>query len=99
MMLRYSVKPCRLMCILEREREHIGSIWSSVTCLDSLLAAQSLARQALGHSRSLRLLTVVIGNKQYKKINKQYTEQYLMTNQTVSKDAARCYERVSARIT
>jgi spore maturation protein CgeB len=64
------------MCILEREREHIESIWSRVTCLDSPLAAQSLARQALGDSRSLRLLTVVIGNKQYKKINKQYIKQY-----------------------
>jgi hypothetical protein len=83
------------MCILEREREHIGSIWSRVTCLDFLLVAQSLACQALGDSRSLRLLTVVIGNKQYKKINKQY----LMTNQTVPKYATRCYERMSARIT
>jgi hypothetical protein len=87
------------MCILEREREHLGSIWSWVTCLDSLLAVQSLARQALADSQSLRLLTVVIGNKQYKKINKQYTKQYLMTNQTVPKDATRCYERVSKRIT
>jgi hypothetical protein len=40
----------------------------------------------------------VIGNKQYKKINKQYTKQYLMTNQTVPKDATHCYKRVSARI-
>jgi hypothetical protein len=87
------------MCILEREREHIGSIWSRVTCLDFPLATQSLARQALGDSRSLWLLTVVIGNKQYKKINKQYTKQYLMTNQIVQKDATHCYERVSARIT
>jgi hypothetical protein len=87
------------MCILERERELLGSIWSRVTCLDSPLAAQSLARQALGDYRSLRLLTVVIGNKQYKKINKQYTKQYLMTNQTVPKDATRCYERMSERIT
>jgi hypothetical protein len=86
------------MCILEKEREYIGSIWSRVTCLDSLLAAQSLACQALGDSRSLRLLTVVIGNKQHKKINKQYIKQYLMTNQTVPKDATHCYERVSARI-
>jgi hypothetical protein len=86
------------MCILEREREHIGSIWSMITCLDSLLAAQSLARRALGDSRSLRLLTVVTGKKQHKKINKQYIKQYLMTNQTVPKDATRCYERVSARI-
>jgi hypothetical protein len=87
------------MCILEREGEHIGSILSRVTCLDSPLAAQSLARQAFGDSRSLRLLTVVIRNKQYRKINKQYTKQHLMTNQTVPKDATRCYERVSERIT
>jgi hypothetical protein len=87
------------MCILEREREDIGSIWSRATCLDSSLAAQSLALQALGDSQSLRLLTVVIENKQYTKINKQYTKQYLMTNQTVPKDATRCYERVSTRTT
>jgi hypothetical protein len=87
------------MCILEREREHTGSIWSRVTCHDSPLAAQSLACQALGDSRSLRLLTVVIKNKQYKKINKQYIKQYLITNQTVPKDATHCYECVSERIT
>jgi hypothetical protein len=87
------------MCILEREREHIGSIWSRVTCLDSPLAVQSLAHQALGDSRSLRLLTVVIKNKQHKHINKQYIKQYLMTKQTVPKDSTRCYERVSERIT
>jgi hypothetical protein len=87
------------MCMLEREIEHIGSIWSRVTYLDSPLAAQSLALQALGDSRSLRLLTVVIGNKQYKKINKQYTKQHLMTTQTVPKDVTRCYEHVSERIT
>jgi hypothetical protein len=40
------------MCILEKEREHIGSIWSRVTCLTLPLAAtQSLERQALGDSR------------------------------------------------
>jgi hypothetical protein len=87
------------MCILERERKHIGSIWSRVTCLDSPLAAQSLALQALGDSRSLRLLTVVIENKQHKQINKQYIKQYLMTKQTVPKDPTHCYERVSERIT
>jgi hypothetical protein len=84
------------MCILEGEREHIGSIWSRVTCLDSPLAAQSLARQALGDSRSLRLLTVVIEHKQ---INKQYIKQYLMTKQMVPKDSTRCYKCVSERIT
>jgi hypothetical protein len=87
------------MCILEREREHMGSIWSRVTCLDSLLAAQSLARRALRDSQSLRLLTVVIRNKKHKKINKQYIKQYLITKQTVPKDATHCYERVSVRIT
>jgi hypothetical protein len=87
------------MCILEREREHIGLIRLRITCLDSPLAAQSLAHRALGDSQSLRLLTVVIKNKQQKKINKQYIKQYLITKQTVPKDATHCYERVSARIT
>jgi hypothetical protein len=88
------------MCILKREREHIGSIWLRVTCLDSLLAAaQSFARRAPGDSRILWLLTVVIRNKQHKKINKQYIKQYLITKQTVPKDATHCYEYMSARIT
>jgi hypothetical protein len=87
------------MCILEREREHIGSIGSRVTCLDSPLAAQSPARQDLGDSRNLRLLTVVIENKQHKQINKLYIKQYLMTKQTVPKDPTHCYQRVSERIT
>jgi hypothetical protein len=87
------------MCILQREREHIGSIWSRVTCLDSPLASQSLACQALGDSRSLWLLAVVIENMQHKQINKQYIKQYIMTKQTVPKDSTRCYERVSERIT
>jgi hypothetical protein len=88
------------MCILEKEREHIGSIWSRITCLAlPLSAAQTLARRALGDSQNLRLLTVVIKNKQHKQINKQYTKQCLITKQTVPKDATRRYERVSARIT
>jgi hypothetical protein len=54
------------MCI-EREREHIGLIWSRVTYLALLLAAaQSLARRASRDFCSLRLLTVAIGNKQHK---------------------------------
>jgi hypothetical protein len=58
------------MCILEKEREHIGSIWSRVTCLPlPLAAAQSLARRAPGDPRSHRRLTVAIGNKQHKQIN------------------------------
>jgi hypothetical protein len=59
------------MSILENEIEHIGSIWSRVTCLALLLAAaQSLERRATGDSRSLRCLMVAIGNKQHKQINK-----------------------------
>jgi hypothetical protein len=43
MRLRYIIKAWRPMCILEKEREHIGSIWSRVTCLAlSLAATQSL---------------------------------------------------------
>jgi hypothetical protein len=88
------------MCILEKEREHIGSIWSRVTCLAlSLAAAQCLARRAPGDSQSLRRLTVVIRNKQYKQINKQYAKQCLITKQIVPKDATRHYEHVGARIT
>jgi hypothetical protein len=57
--------------ILEKEREHIRSIWLGVTCLALLLAAaQGLEHRAPGDSRSLRLLTVAIGNKQHKQINK-----------------------------
>jgi hypothetical protein len=57
--------------VYTREKKHIGSIWSRVTCLALPLAAtQSLERRALGDSRSLRRLTVVIRNKQCKQINK-----------------------------
>jgi hypothetical protein len=83
-----------------RERKHIGSIWLRVTFLALPLATpQSLKRRAPGDSRSLRHLTVVIENKQHKKINKQYTKQCLMSKQKVPKDATHCYERVSIRIT
>jgi hypothetical protein len=59
------------MCTLEEEREHIGSMWSMVTCLAPPLAAtQSPKCQAPRDSQTLRLLTVVIENKQHKQINK-----------------------------
>jgi hypothetical protein len=52
------------MCTLEKEREHIGSIWSRVTWLAlPLVAAQCLKRRAPGDSQSLRHLTVAIENK------------------------------------
>jgi hypothetical protein len=74
------------MHILEKEKEHIGSIWSRVTFLTLLLAAaQCLACRAPGDSRSLWRLTVAIGNKQHKQINKQYTKQCLITKQIVPK--------------
>jgi hypothetical protein len=78
----------------------MGSIWSRVTCLAlPLAAAPDLERRAPGDSRSLRLLTVAIRNKQHEKINNQYTKQCLITKQTVPKDATHCYERMSVRIT
>jgi hypothetical protein len=87
------------MCVLDTESEHKGSIWSRVTGLVLLLAAaQSLERRAPGDSQSLRRLTVAIRNKQHKQINKQYTKEYLITKQTVPKDATHHYERLSARI-
>jgi hypothetical protein len=87
------------MCILEREKEHTGSLWSRVTCLTLLLAAaQSLERRAPGDSRSLQRLMVAIRNKQHKQINKQYIKQCLMTKQKVPKDATCHYERLSIRI-
>jgi hypothetical protein len=88
------------MCILDREREHIESIWSWVTCLAlPLVATQSHARRAPGDSRSLRRLMAAIRNKQHKQINKQYTKQCIITKQIVPKDATPHYECVSARIT
>jgi hypothetical protein len=68
---RYSITASRAMCILEREREYIGSICSRVTCLALPLdATQGLERWAPGDSRSLRRLMVAIENKQHKQINK-----------------------------
>jgi hypothetical protein len=88
------------MRTLEREREHVGSIWSRVTCLALPLAAtQSIECRAPADSQSPRCLTVGIGNKQYKQINKQYIEQYLMTKKMAPAYATHRYERVSVRIT
>jgi hypothetical protein len=71
MRLRYSIMAYRGMSTLEREREHIGSIWSRVICLAlPLAAAQSLEHRDPGDSQSLWCLTVAIENKQHKQINK-----------------------------
>jgi hypothetical protein len=85
--------------VYTRERKHIGSIWSRITCFAVPLAAQSPARRTLGGSRSHQCLMIAIENKQCKQINKQYIKQYLMSKQTVSKDVTRRYEHVSKRIT
>jgi hypothetical protein len=59
--------------VYTRERKHIGTKWSRVTCLALLLAAaQSLGSQVLEDSQSRWRLTVAIGNKQLQQINKQY---------------------------
>jgi hypothetical protein len=86
--------------VYTRERKHIGINLSRVTCLALLLAAaQSLRSQVLKDSQSHWRLTIVIRNKQLQQINKQYTKQYINSNQTVPKDSTYRYERVSARIT
>jgi hypothetical protein len=78
MRLRYSIKACRPMCILEREREHIGSIWSRVACLDSPLAvAQSLLLEGLDDSRSSQRLNNNDRKQTIQRINK-------IVHQTVS---------------
>jgi hypothetical protein len=51
--------------VYTRERKHIGTKWSSVTCLALLLAAaQSLESQVLEDSQSLWRLTIATENKQ-----------------------------------
>jgi hypothetical protein len=65
MRLRYNINACRPMCILERERGHIGSIWSRVTYLAlPLAAAQSLGSEVLEGFQSRWRLTIAIGNMQ-----------------------------------
>jgi hypothetical protein len=63
---RHSIKACRPMCILARERAHrINMV--RVTCHAlPLAAAKSLERWAPGDSRSLLRLTVTIRNQQHK---------------------------------
>jgi hypothetical protein len=85
--------------VYTRERKYIGTKWLRVTCPALPLAtAQSLVSQVLEDSQSRWRLTIATGNKQFKQKNKQYTKQYLNSNQTVPKDATRRYERLSARI-
>ena len=51
--------------VYTRERKHIGTKWSRVTCLAlPLAAAQSLGSQVLEDSQSRWRLTIAIGNKQ-----------------------------------
>jgi hypothetical protein len=86
--------------VYTRERKHIGTKWSRVTCLDlPLAAAQSLGSQVLEDSQNRWRLTIATGNKQLQTNNKTVQQQYLNSNQTAQKDFNPCYERVSARIT
>jgi hypothetical protein len=60
--------------VYTRERKHIGTKWSRVTCLALLLAAaQSLGSQVLEDSQSRWHPTIATEKKQLK-INKQYTK-------------------------
>jgi hypothetical protein len=86
--------------VYARERKHIGSMWSSVTCLAlSLAAAQCLGSQVLEDSKSLRRRTIAIQNKRCKQINKQSNKLYLLTKKMVLTYATRRYKHVGARIT
>jgi hypothetical protein len=81
--------------VYTRERKHIGSKWSRVTCLALPLAtAHSLERRPLGDSQNLRRVTIAIGNRQHKQINKQYIKQYLMTKKNYTN---RCYSSLRTR--
>jgi hypothetical protein len=52
--------------VYTRERKHIGTKWSRVTCLAlSLAAAQSFGSQVLEDSQSHWRLTIAIKNKQF----------------------------------
>jgi hypothetical protein len=76
--------------VYTRERKHIGIKWSRVICLVlPLAAAQSLGSQVLEDFQSRWRLTIAIKNKQLQQINKQYTKQYLNSNQTIPKDSTR----------
>jgi hypothetical protein len=86
--------------VYTRERKHIGSIWSRVTCLALLLGAtQGLGSRAPEDFQSHRHLTIASETSKYKQINKQYTKQCLTTKQTTLKGATRRYEHVSITIT
>jgi recombinational DNA repair protein (RecF pathway) len=100
MRLRYNIKPCRPMCILEREREHIGSICSRNTCLDSpLTAAQNLLLEGLDDLRNSQRLNNNDRKQALQRIIKTVYKQYLNTKQIVLKYSTRRYELVSERIT
>jgi hypothetical protein len=72
--------------VYTRERKHIGTKWSRVTCHALLLAAtQSLVSQVLEDYQSHWRLTIAIERSNCKQINKQYTKQYQNSNQTVPK--------------
>jgi hypothetical protein len=63
----WAVTACRPVYILERERGHIRSMWSRVTCLSlSLAAVQSLERRAFEDSQNCWRLLTMIENKQCK---------------------------------
>jgi hypothetical protein len=54
--------------VYTRERKHIGTKWSRVTCRALLLAAaRSLGSQVLEDSQSRWRLTIAIENKQLQK--------------------------------
>jgi hypothetical protein len=61
--------------VYTRERKHIGTKWSRVTCHAlSLATTPTLGSQVLDDSQSRSCLMIAIGNKQLQQINKQHTK-------------------------
>jgi hypothetical protein len=86
--------------VYTRERKHIGSIWSRVTCLAlTLAAAKIIEHQALRDSHSLWRLMKATQNRQVQTNKILYIKQFLITKQTIPTNATHRYEHVGTRIT
>jgi hypothetical protein len=88
----YSIKACMPVCILETEREDIGSIWSRVTCLAFRLLLLRVLSFSFESSRTTKRLNDNDRKQAIQEINKT-------VHQTVLKYSTRRYERVGARNT
>jgi hypothetical protein len=70
MMLRYSIKACMPVCTLEKEKEHIWSIWSRVTCLLLICCCSESSPHSLESSRTMKHLNDNDRKQVIQRINK-----------------------------